>query len=286
MGNIVQLGRPPGGRPPGFVDPSIAVGRSESVPLLDGDPGTVQTVRLIRRAVRESLVDPYVRASLAHILKGVPPHNDFAEARAIFGWVLHNIRFTKDPVDIESVKDAKWTLVHGIGDCDDINAVLLPALLMSAGHPVRLVTVSNQPSAPEAFSHIYAEVKIQGSWIPVDAARSGARFGKGPSRWFRKRVWSLTEDRYQDVGGLSGTRVELGGFADTLRTISESISSGIRAATEVFQTGPSFVSSRTEIPIPTAPPPAGTIEFAGREIPQNYFFIGLGVLALLMLRKK
>jgi hypothetical protein len=183
------------------------VGRSESWPLLDGDRGTAQTIDLIRRAWRDSQVDPYVRATAGRILQGVPPHDDLAECRAIFRWVLRNIRFTKDPVDFETVSGAKWTLAHRMGDCDDINAVLLPALLSITGHPVRLVTIANHPAAPDVFSHIYAEVLINGRWIPVDAARTNPRFGSAPVRYSRKRIWSLTDARYEDVSGLSGNRV-------------------------------------------------------------------------------
>src|SRR6266403_368761 len=85
---------------------------------------------------------------------------------------------------------------------DDINAILLPAMLKTAGHRVRLVTIASHPAAPEQFSHVYCEANVEGRWIPLDAARSGTRFGSAPSRAFRKRVWSLDADSYQDLRGL------------------------------------------------------------------------------------
>ena len=237
------------------IAPAAGV-HSETYPLLEGDQGTEQTIRLIRRAVRESLVDPAVRQTVARILQGVPAHDDLAEARRIYSWVLSNIRYTKDPVDHETVSNARWTLLHRIGDCDDINGVLLPSLLMTAGHPVRLVTIANIPNAPETFTHIYAEVQINGRWIPVDAARLNAAFGKEPGNFYRKRVWDLIEDRFQDVAGLSGTAVRLGGWVEDFMSI---VRTGTDAANQVIAqwrgvpyypppTGPGVTATGTQLP--------------------------------------
>jgi len=234
--------------------------RSETYPLLEGDQGTEQTIALIRRAVRESLSDPAVRAAAAGILQGVPAHDDLAEARRLYSWVLSNIRYTKDPVDHETVSNARWTLQNRIGDCDDINGVLLPALLMMAGHPVRLVTIANVPMAPDAFTHIYAEVAINGRWIPVDAAREGAAFGKGPATWYRKRIWELGEDRFQEVAGLGGSRVGMGGWVEDVTAIFQAgasaagdIYSSIRGVPYTPPYVPSTTTSYPPAPQPSAP---------------------------------
>ncbi len=246
--------------------------RSETVPLLEGDEGTEQTIALIRRAVRESLSDPAVRAAAARILQGVPAHDDLAEARRLYSWVLANIRYTKDPVDHETVSNARWTLQHRIGDCDDINGVLLPALLMMAGHPVRLVTIANVPMAPDAFTHIYAEVAINGRWIPVDAAREGAAFGKGPAKFYRKRIWELGEDRFQEVAGLGGELVGLGQEDPWWRQL---INAGIDAAKkwQYSQTSPEYT-----------PPPPSTQLITG--ISNNTLLLAGGGLMLVLLMRK
>lgn len=280
MGHVYAT--PLGANPPGPI--ADLVGRSESWPLLEGDEGTAQTIELIRRAWRESQMDPYVRATALRILQGVPPHNDYLESKALFDWVLRNIRFTKDPVDFETVSNARWTLSHRAGDCDDINAVLLPSLLSITGHPVRLVTVSNIPAAPERFSHVYSEVRIGGQWIPVDAARTGARFGVGPSRVFRKRVWSLTDRLYQDMqGGLSGQAVNTLGwnwdiFADILQK-------GTQSAQQII----AQIKQQPYIPPPPSGPSAATVQ----QTPGGYalsmspaLMLGGGALALALLMKK
>lgn len=180
----------------------VSPGLSSSVPLLEGDAGIEQTINAARGLVREGLRDPLLRQTAGHILlqRRVPQHNDVAEVRAIYDWVVRNIRFVKDPVNQETVSTARWTLTNGFGDCDDINAVLLPVLLGAAGYRTRLVTVAGHPGAPRQFTHVYAEVLLRGRWIPVDAARPGARFGQTIRHQFRKRVWSLDDGSYTDMG--------------------------------------------------------------------------------------
>lgn len=205
-------------------------GNATSVPLLEGDAGTEQTIALIRQEVDQALRDPVVRQAAGAIVSAVRPYNDAAEVRAIYDWVLRNIRFTKDPYGKETISSARWTLTHRFGDCDDINAVLLPSLLGAVGYQTRLVTISSNPHVPEQFSHVYAEVLLRGRWVPIDAARPNARFGSSPARHFRKRVWSLTSEKFQDVQGLSGYYLgfDWGGLIKQITTGATQIISAVR----------------------------------------------------------
>jgi hypothetical protein len=186
-------------------------------PLLDGDAGTHQTIQRIRQLVDEGRKDPLVNKTAGGILRAlrVRPYDDAGELQAIFAWVMNprNIRFTKDPDGAETLRPARTILEWGFGDCDDINAILLPSLLATIGVPrenMRLVTIASHPAAPRSFSHVYLEVNFRGRWIPLDAARKGSRFGVEPARQFRKRVWSLTEDSHQDLAGLGGCACRCG----------------------------------------------------------------------------
>jgi Transglutaminase-like superfamily len=176
----------------------------QSEPLLAGDDGTVQTVRKIRTLVHQGKNDPRINHFVGRLLRAarVASYDRPKEVRAIFDWVVGNIRFMQDPTDAECLRPAATTLEWGFGDCDDINAILLPAMLKTAGHRVRLVTIASHPGAPEQFSHVYCEANVDGRWVPLDAARSGTRFGSAPSRVFRKRVWSLDADTFEDLRGL------------------------------------------------------------------------------------
>lgn len=229
-------------------------GRATSVQLAGGDLGTEQTIAAIRNLVDEALRDPVVRQAAGWIVARVQPYNDQAEVRAVYEWVRQHVRFTKDPIGKETLSSARWILSHGFGDCDDINAVLLPSLLGALGYGTQLVTVSLNPNDPESFSHVYAEVFLRGRWIALDAARPSARFGEAPRHHYRKRVWSLTDASYQDVRGLpAGLNGDfrLGGWVDDWSKIIQNVTSGIANI---------FASQKTGIP-PTqplyAPAPAG-----------------------------
>jgi hypothetical protein len=172
------------------------------MPLADGDLGTAQTIALIRQLVDRGMKDPVVNRTALSILQNVPAHNEEAEVRAIYDWVRAHIRFTKDLYGKETLRPAAVILEVGAGDCDDINGVLLPALLGTVGYRTHLVTVACHAEAPDQFSHVYAEADVRGQWIPLDAARPHAVFGKAPMSFIRKRIWDLQSSRYQDVKGL------------------------------------------------------------------------------------
>lgn len=169
-------------------------------PLLSGDPGTAQTVALMRHLMDEALRDPSIIRLAKDIVRGVPAFDEMGEAQALYNWVYSNIRFTKDPVNKEALYPPAELLKIRAGDCDDI-AMLLGALLMALGYPARLITVSANPSDPGQFSHVYVEGEIGGVWIPMDAARPDSVFGQAPPSYFRKRAWSLSDDSYQDLSG-------------------------------------------------------------------------------------
>lgn len=175
-------------------------------PLLTGERGTAQTVRVMRQLVDEAQADPeFVRFAI-DLVRNVPEYDELGEVSALYSWVLGNIRYTKDPINKEKLYPPKETLRIGAGDCDDM-ATLLAALTAAIGYRSRLVTIGADPDYPQDFSHVYAEVEAPAgseNWIPLDAARPGAAFGVEAPAWTRKRTWSLTDDGYSDVRGVRG----------------------------------------------------------------------------------
>lgn len=165
--------------------------------LRDGDPGTAQTIRLIRQLVTEGIRDPRVRRSAVEILHaaGTQAHDELAEVQAIYNWVLSNIRFTKDMVDREILQPAADILTTRAGDCDDINAILLPSLLGAIGYAARAVTIKANPEDPDSFSHVLVKIYLpaSGQWVVLDAARPGAAWGVMPERYWAVEEWPLTE---------------------------------------------------------------------------------------------
>lgn len=169
-------------------------------PLLNGDAGVSQTIDQMRALVDEALRDPSILRAAKDIVRGVPPFDDLSEAQALYNWVRANIRFTKDPVNKETLYPPSELLQIRAGDCDDIS-MLLATLLMAIGYPARLMTVA---ANGDEFSHVYVEGQINGQWIPMDPARSDSQFGVAPPAFTRARWWSLSDSSQGDLPGMLG----------------------------------------------------------------------------------
>jgi hypothetical protein len=181
--------------------------QAQTIPLADGDAGTAQTIRAMRRLIEQGKKDPRIHELAARIISRCPPEytpaGEIAAARSIFDWGLANVRYTPDVTGKETLH-AAWDVARlGIGDCDDFT-VLFCSLLETIGKHTRIVTISSHAEDPKQFSHVFPEVSVQGRWIPLDAARRSAAFAKGPEHWYRRREWSSSSDEYADVAGLNG----------------------------------------------------------------------------------
>ncbi len=168
----------------------------------------------MRRLVDAALSDAAFVRKTRDIVAHVQAYDETGEVRAVYNWIQRNIRFTKDPLTKETLFPPQELLKIRAGDCDDIS-MLMGAMLLALGYPARLVTIAANPSDPGEFSHVYVEVEIppgSGNWMAVDAARYGAQFGVEPPAYFRKRAWSLVDDHYQDLNGMTRLR-GLAGYA-------------------------------------------------------------------------
>lgn len=181
-------------------------------PLAGGDDGTRQTVSMIRSLVDEAWKDPFVNRTAIEIIRnaGAPPYDDWSQIHAIYDYA-HSFYFVNDPVTKETLRPTRDLLELKAGDCDDINANVLPALLGSIGYETRLVTIAADANHPESFSHVYCEVFVNGQWFPLDAARPGAVFGVEPPNFYRRRWWSLIDDSYGDYD--NGSSGNMSGYA-------------------------------------------------------------------------
>jgi hypothetical protein len=196
------------------------------MPLPRGDEGVARTIRLIRDLMDAAVADPQVNEAAINILRNAAVQNFDREAklRALYDFVSWpNFLYVEDPVGPfgpkETVRTVRTLLRVRAGDCDDYT-LLLASLAGTVGIATRAVTVAADPSAPNDFSHIYPEAEVTpGNWVAMDAARPGAQYGLPAQRYFRKRVWSLTDSSYRDVAGqrvspMRGERVSnLNGYA-------------------------------------------------------------------------
>jgi hypothetical protein len=132
-----------------------------------GESGTDETVRRLGALIKSANQRPKLHILATHILsqKNVPAKNDLAAARALWSWIRQNIRFVKDPTNVELIQDPELTAFQiRAGDCDD-HAALMAALAASIGIPARLSVIGNDP---QNFQHIFAEVQVGGKWIAAD----------------------------------------------------------------------------------------------------------------------
>jgi transglutaminase-like putative cysteine protease len=174
-----------------FVVPKIEVMR---VPK--GSRGTLVTARIIARLIRDGAKDFYVRQKAIEIFRkyNVRPKDRVGEVRALFDWVRRNIRYTRDVFRTELLHSARRMLELRAGDCDDMS-ILLGAMLVSTGHPVRLILTGFRPNKPHGYSHIYPEVNIKGKWIPIDATLDHPMGFAVPALW--KRICTLDVEETQ-----------------------------------------------------------------------------------------
>jgi len=181
--------------------PRVTLGR-----IPKGYLGTRRTVEHIKALIRAGAKDFYVRQKAIDILleRGVRPKDYLGEIKALFEWVQHNVRYTKDTFRVEVLHSARRMLELRAGDCDDM-AILLGSMLEAIGHPVRLVVVGPDPLRPRLFTHIYLEAYVRGRWIALDATMPHP-MGWAP-RTFVKQVFPierrssmLSEDELQGFG--------------------------------------------------------------------------------------
>jgi len=167
--------------------PRSVVPRIRVVRVPCGPRGTIASARLIAELIRRGSRDFYVRQKAIRIFReaGAPPKDRWAEVCALFHWVRGNVRYTRDIFRTELLHTARRMIELRAGDCDDMT-ILLGAMLISTGHPVRLALTGFRPNKPQGYSHIYPEVHVQGKWIALDATMDR------PIGWAPPALWKRT----------------------------------------------------------------------------------------------
>jgi transglutaminase-like putative cysteine protease len=129
-----------------------------------GRDGIIETMRQMRRFVREYKKNMQIRSLAMQIVSDVENKRWAEEAKALFHFVRRNIRFTRDINGVETIQTPLVTLQLGQGDCDD-HSILLASLMESIGHPTRFIAVGFEP---DVYEHVFVESKIGAEWTPFD----------------------------------------------------------------------------------------------------------------------
>lgn len=135
--------------------------KAQSITLMDGLSGNIQTVSFMKKVAKQRASHPLVREFALKIIQayGVNNHAYKDEALAIGDFVLNRVRYVRDPRDHELLQDPVMMIEklekHGFtqGDCDDM-ALFIATLLLSTGHNPKFRCVRYH-SLDGPYNHIY-----------------------------------------------------------------------------------------------------------------------------------
>jgi hypothetical protein len=139
------------------------VARHTAEPLLDGELGTLQALRIAAEFVRRDRLDPGLRRwLLENVVGSVRGHDFWAEAQACFEWARDRIVYRRDPFDVERVADMRATLAMGPGgkpegDCLVKSGFLAGSLAILGNAPVFAV-IKQRPedlTPSVGYRHVY-----------------------------------------------------------------------------------------------------------------------------------
>lgn len=159
-----------------FLDSTPKQAPQREVAISPGRDGIIDTLKLMRRLVREGKKNPAVRNTALAAIQGAPAKYWRGEVEILFSLVRDDVRYTLDINGLETLQTPQRTLELRAGDCDD-KSTLLAALLESVGHPTRFRALG---FAPGELSHVIVETLVGDDWVPLDATESGAPVGWSP----------------------------------------------------------------------------------------------------------
>lgn len=184
-----------------------------------GYPTTTGTIEVMAELVRSRHTHPVIRARARQIVAGLQPMDIDGEIRAVWDFIMGNVRYVRDPIFAEFITDP-LELDHQVDeglameDCEGIETYAA-TILASIGIPSEFETQGRDPSKPKKFRHCAMRVqnprtKAWVSFDPVGAWEFPGQFDLGDSL----HVPGHPLERF----GLDGKRADaLGGFlADLL----------------------------------------------------------------------
>ncbi len=153
-----------------------------------GNVTIADRLRIIEDLVAKSTQDPYVRTLAQQITRHCPSRDHECETRAIFDYVVRNVRYTGDisPVDLEGngkpepvdlYQSAEYTLNEAKGgDCDD-HTIAVRALASALGIP-NSSRVCSYVDETSPYSHIYPTAEVGVKKVALDTTLMEPKYGK------------------------------------------------------------------------------------------------------------
>lgn len=128
--------------------------------ISDGVQGNIQTIDMMKKVARLHAGNPSLRKLAINILQEyqIPSNYFINESLAIGDYVKNNVRYVRDPDNIEQLQDPLGMLRDiqlraATGDCDDM-ALFTAALLLTIGHQPFFRAIRYEEPFGN-FNHIY-----------------------------------------------------------------------------------------------------------------------------------
>lgn len=130
----------------------------------DGELGTKETLKIMRRLVRDGKKSVVVRSAALSLLYDILQKDYLTEIRRVHEFVQNEIRYVRDINGVETLQTPEKTLELKQGDCDD-KSTLAAALLESIGHPTRFIAAGKGGGE---YEHVWVESKYGNQWIALE----------------------------------------------------------------------------------------------------------------------
>lgn len=215
--------------------------------IRDGVAGNWDTIYAMIRLIRQSCeYDLGLEGFIAHWLIS---HNydSYTPAQQIFSslykFVQLNVKYVQDVAGrVESIKNARQTLLDGYGDCDD-QAILNATLLGDLGYEDVRICMTKYDPAAESFQHVYTVCYVDDKRYVFDTTLPHGSLNEEVPGAVDKREIPV----FKDVAGLDGLsgiynnvrhifKSSLKGVVRALPTVSAFVPIGF-AASHAFDTG-------------------------------------------------
>jgi hypothetical protein len=152
-----------------MITPFLTEGVTNIDALLVKSDNIDSRIDLILDEIYLGKSDPAIRQLVGKILSNVEEKDYMGELQAIFNWVRKNIRYTRDPYNLELFQKPKRILELKTADCDDLS-ILIGSMVQSIGFALRLRVIGVESPEPE---HIYPMVQNpdnENDWVAMDAS--------------------------------------------------------------------------------------------------------------------
>lgn len=139
-------------------------GAAYEVSIGSGNSGVIDTLKVMRRMVREYRRNPEIISTAQQILQAVPEKWWIAELSALLRFVQYQIRYTLDVDEVEVLQSPVHLLQTMQGDCDD-KSTLLATLIEASGHKAKFVAVGFDGIN---LSHVLVAAQVGEDWISLE----------------------------------------------------------------------------------------------------------------------